>query len=203
MNALVVEAPATLKGTAMKTATPVDMFQQLGTMTRELHDTLTELGVMASLQDAAAGLPDARSRLGYIAVKTGDAATKVLDLVDRAQRDRAVIARATRALAAGEGDVVASAAAIESAGARIDAHLIDIMVAQDFHDLTSQVVAKVLTLASNLEASLLKVLVQSAPDHRARLDPAALNGPVVDFDKRTDVVANQGEVDDLLASLGF
>ena len=37
------------------------------------------------------------------------------------------------------------------------------MMAQDFHDLTGQVVAKVVALASDLEDSLVKLLVQAAP----------------------------------------
>ena len=59
-----------------------EVFQQLGLITRQLHDTLNQLGVMPKLQQAADGLPDARSRLSYIAKKTGDAANKVLNSVD-------------------------------------------------------------------------------------------------------------------------
>jgi chemotaxis protein CheZ len=95
---------------------------------------------------------------------------------------------------------------VEAATARIDQHLTDIMMAQDFHDLTGQVVAKVVSLASELEDSLVKLLVQAAPPEQAQkvIEHAKeLNGPVVNHEGRTDVVANQGEVDDLLASLGF
>ncbi|MEN9894107.1 MAG: hypothetical protein RLY78_4402, partial [Pseudomonadota bacterium] len=41
------------------------------------------------------------------------------------------------------------------------------------------------------------------PEHREKVDPSVLQGPVVTAEGRTDVVTNQGEVDDLLASLGF
>ena len=64
-----------------------EVFQQLGDITRQLHDTLTQLGVMPKLQIAADGLPDARSRLNYIARKTGEAANKVLNSVDRAKAE--------------------------------------------------------------------------------------------------------------------
>jgi chemotaxis protein CheZ len=53
---------------------------------------------------------------------------------------------------------------------------------------------------------LLKLLVQVVPaEQRAKVDTqmSALQGPVVDASGRTDVVTSQGEVDDLLASLGF
>ena len=89
-------------------------------------------------------------------------------------------------------------------------------MAQDFHDLTGQVVAKVVKLANDLEGQLVKLLVQAAPPEQAQRVEAALTaalpastgqptleGPVVDADGRTDVVSNQSEVDDLLASLGF
>ena len=93
---------------------------------------------------------------------------------------------------------------VENRTANIDAHLTDIMLAQDFHDLTGQVVAKVVTLANDLEDSLVKLLVQVVPpEQREKVDPNILQGPVVNPEGRTDVVANQGEVDDLLASLGF
>jgi chemotaxis protein CheZ len=77
-------------------------------------------------------------------------------------------------------------------------------------------VAKVVKLANDLESQLVKLLVQAAPPEQAHkveatltahghtsVEEVVLEGPVVTTDGRTDVVANQGEVDDLLASLGF
>jgi len=192
-----------------------EVFKQLGQITRQLHDTLTQLGVMPRLQQAADGLPDARSRLSYIAKKTGDAADKVLNLVDMAKAEQATIASETRRIAeavladpvraVASGAVMNFVSDVEAATARIDAHLTDIMMAQDFHDLTGQVVAKVVALATDLEDSLVKLLVQAAPAEVASrvVESAELNGPVVNPEGRTDVVADQGEVDDLLASMGF
>ncbi len=191
-----------------------EVFHQLGLITRQLHDTLTQLGVMPKLQQAADGLPDARSRLSYIAQKTGDAANKVLNLVDQAKAEHQRISSETRRIAASivadpvkavaSGAVMNFVGDVESSTERIDRHLTEIMMAQDFHDLTGQVVAKVVSLASELEDSLVKLLVQAAPPEAAtKVEAAVLQGPVVSYEGRTDVVANQGEVDDLLASLGF
>jgi len=190
-----------------------EVFQQLGTITRQLHDTLTQLGVLPSLSLAAGSLPDARSRLNYIAEKTAAAADKVLNSVDAAKADHAEIAEQTRRIAASlVADPVKAVASgallnfvndVEAATARIDAHLTDIMLAQDFHDLTGQVVARVVTLASELEDSLVRLLVQAAPAEQVQKLEQHLQGPVVTAEGRTDVVTNQGEVDDLLASLGF
>lgn len=191
-----------------------EVFQQLGTITRVLHDTMQQLGVMPKLQTATDGLPDARSRLTYIANKTAEAANKVLNSVDQAKAEHAHISQATndmaKAIMADPVKAVASGAVfnfvkdVEKSTAQIDQHLTDIMMAQDFHDLTGQVVAKVVTLANDLEDSLVKLLVQVVPpEQREKVDPNILQGPVVNAEGRTDVVTNQGEVDDLLASLGF
>ena len=206
--------PLPLPLPAAQPATSEDVYLQLGALTRLLHDTLQQLGVMPQLQVAADGLPDARSRLAYIAEKTAAAADKVLTSVDRAKAEQRLITDHTRDLAAALGAdpvrAVASGAVfnfvaeVESRTARIDQHLTDIMLAQDFHDLTGQVVAKVVKLANELEDSLVKLLVQVVPpEQREKVDPSVLNGPVVNPEGRTDVVTNQGEVDDLLASLGF
>ncbi len=199
---------------AQTASTSPEVFQQLGSITRLLHDTLQQLGVMPKLQSAAEGLPDARSRLSYIATKTAAAADKVLTSVDLAKAEHALITQQTRelaqALVADPVKAVASGAVfnfvddVETRTKAIDAHLTDIMLAQDFHDLTGQVVAKVLALANDLEASLVKLLVQVVPpEQRDKVHASILNGQVVDATGRTDVVADQGEVDDLLASLGF
>ena len=213
MDNLAVLAPAPSSGSA---AASPEVFQQLGQITRQLHDTLHQLGVMPKLQNAANGLPDARSRLNYIAEKTGNAANKVLNSVDQAKVEHNAIAAETRRIAAAivadpvkavaSGSVMNFVSDVEDATARIDQHLTDIMMAQDFHDLTGQVVAKVVALAGDLEDSLVKLLVQAAPPEAQKVVEHAasvLNGPVVNPEGRTDVVSNQGEVDDLLASLGF
>ena len=209
-----MDTSATLAPPATQGASP-EVYQQIGHLTRILHDTLEQLGVMPQLQMAADNLPDARSRLNYVAQKTGAAAERVLNSVDQAKAEHEKIARETRAIAqsiiadpvkaVASGSVMNFVGDVEASTARIDQHLTDIMMAQDFHDLTGQVVAKVVKLAGDLEDSLVKLLLQVAPADQIahRVDPDTLHGPVVDASKRTDVVANQGEVDDLLASLGF
>ena len=74
---------------------------------------------------------------------------------------------------------------VEARTRQIDQHLTDIMLAQDFHDLTGQVVAKVVTLATDLEDSLLKLLVQAVPPEQRDkvVEVQGLQGPVVDADE--------------------
>jgi chemotaxis protein CheZ len=212
-----MDDPTTLQPEAGSTSTLAvsqDVYHQIGSLTRAVHDTLRQLGVMPKLQIATDGLPDARSRLSYIATKTAEAANKVLNSVDQAKADHAHIGSATREIArqitadpvraVATGAVLNFVQDVEQRTAAIDGHLTDIMMAQDFHDLTGQVVAKVLNLATDLEDSLVKLLVSIVPEEqKVKVDPTILNGPVVNPEGRTDVVADQGEVDDLLASLGF
>jgi chemotaxis protein CheZ len=195
-------------------ASAAEVHQQLGEMARQLHDTMTQLGLMPKLGELTDSLPDARSRLSYIAAKTGAAAERVLNLVDQAKFEQSYIAAETRRMGqearadAVSSDAAASLAAfvrdVESATTRVDQHLTNIMLAQDFHDLTGQVVAKVVKLAGDIEDQLLKLLIQTAPaGHAHRVDPSLLHGPVVNPEGRPDAVTNQEQVDDLLASLGF
>jgi chemotaxis protein CheZ len=99
---------------------------------------------------------------------------------------------------------------VETASKKVDQHLTEIMMAQDFHDLTGQVIAKVVNLAANIEEQLVTLLLQTAPPEATAKAAAAnepyvpaLAGPVVDGQGNTEVVTNQSQVDDLLASLGF
>ena len=190
------------------------MFQQLGSITRQLHDALKELGYTDKLKGTVDQLPDAQSRLSYIARLTGEAAEKVLNHVELGKTEQGLIAERGRQLADTISRVPALAKAmpelmewtneIVTTSEQTDARLTDIMMAQDFHDLTGQVIARVVHLAGTIEEQLLGLLLQSAPSGQPGQDHAyELAGPVVDGTGRTDVVNDQQQVDDLLASLGF
>lgn len=190
------------------------MFQKLGSITRQLHDALKELGYTDKLKGTVDQLPDAQSRLSYIARLTGEAAEKVLNHVELGKTEQGLIAERGRQLADTISRVPALAKAmpelmewtndIIKTSEQTDARFTDIMMAQDFHDLTGQVIARVVQLAGTIEEQLLGLLLQSAPSGQPGQDHAyELAGPVVDGEGRTDVVNDQKQVDDLLASLGF
>ena len=190
------------------------MFQKLGSITRQLHDALKELGYTDKLKGTVDQLPDAQSRLSYIARLTGEAAEKVLNHVELGKTEQGLIAERGRQLADTISRVPALAKAmpelmqwtndIIKTSEQTDARFTDIMMAQDFHDLTGQVIARVVQLAGTIEEQLLSLLLQSAPSGQPGQDHAyELAGPVVDSEGRTDVVNDQKQVDDLLASLGF
>jgi chemotaxis protein CheZ len=193
------------------------MFQQLGAITRQLHDALKELGYVDKLKGTVEQLPDAQSRLSYIARLTGEAAEKVLNHVDGAKTEQSLIGQRGRQLSDTIARVPGLAKAmpellewsqeVVSQAEQTDTRLTEIMLAQDFHDLTGQVIARVVQLAGTIEEQLLSLLLQSAPTGTPGQDKAydmnALQGPVVSAEGRTDVVTDQKDVDDLLASLGF
>ena len=190
------------------------MFQQLGSITRQLHEALKELGYTDKLKGTVDQLPDAQSRLSYIARLTGEAAEKVLNHVELAKTEQGLIAERGRQLASTITRVPGLARAMPellewteemvATSEKTDARLTDIMMAQDFHDLTGQVIARVVQLAGTIEEQLLSLLLQSAPSGQPGQDHAIeLAGPVVNPEGRTDVVSDQKQVDDLLASLGF
>jgi chemotaxis protein CheZ len=198
----------------------MDVHQQIGALTRQLHDSLNGLGLTAKVQNWAGELPDAKSRLSYIARLTGEAAEKVLNQVDQAKAQHDFIKTETHRIgqlivkdpvaAVAKGHVMNFIEDVDKASRQVDDHLTAIMMAQDFHDLTGQVIAKVVNLAATIEEQLVQLLIQTAPPEAAVKAPPtheqyvpALDGPVVDAEGKTDVVTNQSEVDDLLASLGF
>jgi chemotaxis protein CheZ len=191
----------------------VEVHFRLGQLTRQLHDSLNELGIADKLHGAAEELPDAKSRLSYIAKLTGEAAEKVLNTVDKAKDARAPVDVETRRLTelierypgttfTGK-DLMTYLKLVGQSNAVMDEHLTEIMMAQDFHDLTGQVIARVVNLASDLEKQLVELLVSTAPEHSPVKSADELQGPVVHGQTNKDVVTNQSQVDDLLASLGF
>ena len=203
-----------------------DIHHSIGALTRQLHNALQALGLTDKFKGLAGEMPDAKSRLSYISRLTGEAAEKVLNRVDLAKADHDLILAQTRAMSQrldtapatmpSSTELLAFLTSVEGATRRADTHLTEIMMAQDFHDLTGQVIAKVVTLAANVEEQLVQLLIQTAP-HDAVTKPAhaaaaseapapyqpTLSGPVMKPQDNPDVVSGQSEVDDLLASLGF
>ncbi|MBN9698253.1 MAG: protein phosphatase CheZ [Zoogloea sp.] len=197
------------------------VFNRIGVMTRQLHDTLRELGYDRSLQEAAHAIPDARQRLTYIAEMTEQAASKVLNATDIAKpiQDRTeASARALQArwdrLYANQmtpeefrvlaGETRGFLGEVAQGSRETGAQLMEIMMAQDFQDLTGQVIKKVVDLAQGLEKQLLQVLIEAMPaERKAEAPDTLMNGPVINAVGRDDVVSSQEQVDDLLESLGF
>lgn len=198
-------------------ADTIAIHQKIGLLTRQLHDSLNELGYADQLRGTMDELPDAQSRLTYISRLTGEAAEKVLGRVEQAkvQHDHlaAETQRVTKALvqdpvrAVASGEIMNYLTDVAGVTKAADEHLTEIMMAQDFHDLTGQVIARVVALAATIEKQLVQLVIQTAPPNAVpppvEKPHEQLSGPVVNPETATDVVTDQSQVDDLLASLGF
>ena len=198
------------------------VFNRIGHMARALHDTLGQLGYDKLLEQTVSALPDAKDRLAYVANLTEQAACRVLNATDIAGPLVDEIESSSSALAARWDKAFANQLGVaefkqlaEETRAHLKDHipaktrathaqLTEIMMAQDFQDLTGQVIKKVVALAQELEAGLMGVLLEVVPETKRTGEVASLmNGPVVNAEGRSDVVVNQAQVDDLLDSLGF
>lgn len=198
------------------------VFNRIGQMARSLHDTLALLGYDKILEKTVSALPDAKDRLAYVANLTEQAACRVLNATDVAGPLVDDIENSASALGERWDKVFANQMATDDfkqlaiqtrtflnselpqKTKATHAQLTEIMMAQDFQDLTGQVIKKIVSLAQDLESSLMSVLLEVVPETKRTEELASLmNGPVVRSEGRTDVVVNQEQVDDLLDSLGF
>jgi len=200
---------------------PAVMYDQIGQLTRKLHDAMQSMGYDKSLETIAEAIPDAKDRLGYIATLTESAAKRVLDATDIAKpiqdhlESRAAelnqrwnlvfdnklsvgdfkqLAEDTRNYLGGVPDQTQATST----------QLLEIVMAQDFQDLTGQVIKKMMDMFKGIEHELVSFLIAYSPTmKKVELDTGLLNGPVVNPEGRSDVVTSQQQVDDLLESLGF
>jgi chemotaxis protein CheZ len=197
------------------------VINQIGQMARTLHDTLRELGLQKEIEKAASTIPDARDRLNYVATLTQQAAERVLNATEAAQPvvekmevEAHRLSKQWELLFEKKLDVEQFKNLVTQTHAFLyevpkqtkatNAYLMEIMMAQDFQDLTGQVIKKIIEVTQNMEQQLLAVLLENAPASlKAELNTGLLNGPVVNPQGRTDVVTSQDQVDELLESLGF
>jgi chemotaxis protein CheZ len=198
-----------------------NVFNRIGQMARQLHTTLRELGYDDFLKNTVSALPDAKDRLAYVASLTEQAACRVLNATDVAQPAMEALEGAAKSLG-GRWDKVFANQLTTAEFKRlaeetraylkdglpdktrvVNAQLMEIMMAQDFQDLTGQVIKKIVVLAQELENGLMSALLEVVPQSKRSEVPSLMNGPVINASGRSDVVANQQQVDDLLDSLGF
>jgi chemotaxis protein CheZ len=198
-----------------------EVLSRIGHMTRSLHESLRGLGLDKLIEKAASDIPDARDRLDYVARLSEDAAKRVLDatdaagpLQDKIDGTAVSLTRSWQSLLDSSEGTPEWRALAEKTIAALDesrgavggtkGHLMDIMMAQDFQDLTGQVIKRITGIAQNLEKQLVQMLVDFAPaEVKREFDNGLLNGPQINPEGKTEVVADQGQVDDLLDSLGF
>lgn len=199
---------------------PADLIHRIASLTRMLRDSMRELGLDQAIKDAADAIPDARDRLRYVAQMTEQAANRVLNATEAAMPLQDQLARKAEALDArwqqwfdqplelpeARGlveDTRALLGELPRHAERTQGHLMDIVMAQDFQDLTGQVIMRMMDVVGTIERELLQVLLDNMPHERREEAHSLLNGPQVSPAGKADVVTSQDQVDDLLSSLGF
>lgn len=205
-----------------------ELFAEIGKLTRQLHDSLSNFTIDSKLSDlATAEIPDAKERLNYVITRTEEAANKTMDAVESifpvldniAGQVRAVNPAWTKLMnneidlkefktLCTDIDCLLTTTSKETMN--IHGLMTDVLMAQDFQDLTGQVIRKVIDLVREVEESLINMLTafgitteNTNKKAKPKLGENLVEGPIVKKEERDDIVENQYDVDDLLSSLGF
>lgn len=206
------------KAVEQQTTSP-DLVYRIANLTRLLRDSMRELGLDQAIKDAAHAIPDARDRLHYVACMTEQAANRVLNaaeqtqpLQDSLQQQAKQLDQQWQAWFDEPKDLAEVRVLVEQTRSYLQEvpavtqqtqeNLLEIIMAQDFQDLTGQVITGMLGVVRTIETELLQVLMESVPAERREEANSLLNGPVISS-KAVEVVTSQDQVDDLLANLGF
>jgi len=205
-----------------------ELFAEIGKLTRQLHDSLMNFQLDSRLNDlATADIPDAKERLNYVISRTEDAANKTMDavesifpVVDKIQEQVQTVNPLWTKLMSNDlelpefkqlcMDIDVLLKTTDAETTKMHSLMTDVLMAQDFQDLTGQVIRKVIDLVREVEDSLINMLTafgisteEAKKDSKPSVGDNLVEGPIVNKEERDDVVADQDDVDDLLSSLGF
>lgn len=216
------------------------LFNEVGKLTRQLHDSLLNFRLDPRVNDLATSeIPDAKERLNFVMEKTEIAANRTMDAVeatlpiaDNLKECLVQVRPQWESLMSGQIDIASFKKLchqinsllrqVESDTTTLHSQLTEILMAQDFQDLTGQVIRRVIDLVQEVEKQLVSILtvfgfdgenidaeknVIISEDYTETNEIVAISaeGPVVTEEKRQEkqVMQSQDDVDDLLSSLGF
>lgn len=208
------------------------LYKEVGRLTRSLHEAIRNFNIELENQgnkDEISKITDASDRLTYVVNLTDQAANKTMDLVEQSMPLAATMKAEAEELKDSWGRLrrrEMQPAEFRELHKRMDQflenlvtngdavyhNLSEILLAQDYQDLTGQVIQKVTSLVQQVEDNLVSLVAMAGNVDRItgiqhdnfdiKADPISGQGPQIDKVK-PDVVANQDDVDDLLSSLGF
>ncbi len=208
----------------LTTLRETSLYQELGMLTREIHDSIRSFAsddrIAALAQEE---IPDAKERLSYIVTKTDEAAHRTMtgaeetvSMIDtfneRAENMRARWRQfRNRELSKQEfvvlnDDLDQFLEAIGEDSKAIHGKMTEIMLAQDYQDITGQMIKQVVNMVQEIEEKLVRLVTISGVgtgESRKEQDAEQGQGPQLPSASSSEVAQSQGDVDDLLASLGF
>ncbi|CAM5185074.1 protein phosphatase CheZ [Alishewanella longhuensis] len=208
-----------------------ELFAEVGKLTRQLHDSLKNFQIDPSLSNILEeDIPDAKKRLNHVIDMTEQAANRTMDAVESClpiadqisaqlsqlmpqwQRlmNRDIELGEFKTLCHGIDSFLLQTVAESN---RLNNLLTDVLMAQDYQDLTGQILRRVIELVREVEESLIGLLtafgnanpklLEQKPTKSKPKTAVTAEGPIIDAAERNDVVSGQDDVDDLLSSLGF
>ena len=212
----------------IQTPKNTELFAEIGKLTRQLHDSMNNFNIDSRIKGIAnADIPDAKERLNYVIERTENAANKTMDAVesifpslDKIQEKVDKLMPQWQLLMRNEIDFAGFKElcheidellnTTKTESTQIHGLMTDVLMAQDFQDLTGQVIRKVIDLVIEVEDSLIHMLTvfglnkadENETNYAPKVGDNLVEGPIIDTE-REDAVADQDDVDDLLSSLGF
>lgn len=212
------------------------LYLEVGKLTRALHDAISDFHIDAYLDgpDGPDGsdtstISDATDRLSYVLNLTDAAANRTMDMVEQSLpiaqeigHDTSKLKKDWERLGKREISYEDFGALYKEMGTFLEANearveglqqnLTNILMAQDYQDLTGQVIKRVVTLVQDVEGSLVTLVklagnVEAVTGIETESDEQN-SKPAQDEigifpTKNDEFVSGQDDVDDLLSSLGF
>lgn len=202
------------------------MLKEVGSLTRDLHDALGQFKFDSRMNEIAnEEIPDARDRLEYVMAKTELAANRTMDAVeaslpiaDNLHECLLKVRPTWNALMKGRielsefktlcHEIDHLLVQVEGDSTELRSQLTEILMAQDFQDLTGQIITRVITLVREVEDRLVEIISTfgveaETQSEESKKTSVEAEGPIMNAHEREDAVASQDDVDDLLSSLGF
>ncbi len=207
------------------------LFKELGKMTREIHDSIMKFRMDSRISDLAeVDIPDAKDRLEYVITMTENAANTAMGVIETNTpiaeklsseagelkeqwnrfRNRELSHDELRDMG---HHVEAFFTESEQLMSQLQSGFTEILMAQDFQDLTGQIIRQVINLVNEIENNLVHLIKiqgesilkdESSKKKKDSEEETKLEGPQVPGKETSDdVMKGQDDVDDLLASLGF
>lgn len=167
------------------------LFNQIGIVTRKLHDSLREFKNALDpriKQIADEEVPNAVDSLEYVITRTEDAANRTMEIVERHLKGLTACASHLKKLKGPK----ASLQHLKEFHDAYHADLTEILLAQEFQDITGQTIRKVIELVNAIEAELVGLITTFG------VKPEKLKR-----EARISQKVSQDDVDDLLREFGF